>query len=241
MSKSTFRYKPLYKKFIRLRKNVQNRKKVTMGAFKKKKWDNLNVFLNRLKYRRKKNFRVYDLTRYHIQRYGTSSKRKFLFNLLIKQRLSLFYGLLKDSYFKMLLKTGKSKCLISKSVPSNHLIKSLEARLDTVLYRSHFVKSIREARLIIQHGHISVNSSTTRNNRYYLQKGDLIEISSKYSHIIKKNILSSNLWPLPPIYLMVNYRTFTIIHLNKSQIGNFSGNYPFFPNFNSVINYHKYQ
>lgn len=33
------RYKPVYKKFIRLRKNVQNKKKVSLGFFKKKKME----------------------------------------------------------------------------------------------------------------------------------------------------------------------------------------------------------
>lgn len=37
--KSKSRYKPLYKKFIRLRKNIQNKKKVTLGFFKKKKME----------------------------------------------------------------------------------------------------------------------------------------------------------------------------------------------------------
>jgi len=41
------RYKPLYKKFIRLRKNIQNRKKI-LTSFKSKKWYNLVSFLNNM-------------------------------------------------------------------------------------------------------------------------------------------------------------------------------------------------
>ena len=36
MKKIISRYKPLYKKFIRLRKNVQNRQKLNKGLLKKK-------------------------------------------------------------------------------------------------------------------------------------------------------------------------------------------------------------
>ena len=34
--KTKSRYKPIYKKFIRIRKNVQNKKKLTLGFLKKK-------------------------------------------------------------------------------------------------------------------------------------------------------------------------------------------------------------
>lgn len=241
MKKIISRYKPLYKKFIRLRKNVQNRQKLNKGLLKKKKWDNLNTFLSRLIRRRKKNFRTYDLTCYPIQRYGTSFKRKFLLNLLIKQRLSMFYGILSDHYLKCLIKTCKNTCLKKKETPINLLVKILESRLDTVLYRSHFVKSLREARLVIQHGHVFVNGYRIYDNKYSLSKGDFIKVSLKYSSIVKQNLLSSNLWPLPPKYLIVNFKTFSIIYKNKLQITNLSSNFSFHPDFNSIINYHKYK
>ena len=75
--KTASRYKPLYKKFIRLRKNVQNKRKVSLGFFRKKKWKKLNQFLRTQTYRRKKNFRAYDITTYHIRKYGSKLKKKF--------------------------------------------------------------------------------------------------------------------------------------------------------------------
>merc|ERR1712177_176991 len=89
------RHKPLYKKFIRLRKNIQNKKKVSLGFFKRKKWKNLNKFLRRQTLRRKKNFRAYDLTSHNIKKYGSKFKKRFLMNLLNKQSFSLFYGSIK--------------------------------------------------------------------------------------------------------------------------------------------------
>jgi hypothetical protein len=46
------RYKPLYKKFLRLKKNIQNRKKLL--RFKKKKWQVLRYSI--LKYKKKLNY-----------------------------------------------------------------------------------------------------------------------------------------------------------------------------------------
>jgi len=50
------RHKPLYKKFIRLRVNVQYRKRLQLLKFKKQKWQRLIFFLLRMLNRRKKKF-----------------------------------------------------------------------------------------------------------------------------------------------------------------------------------------
>ena len=108
------KYKPLYKKFIRLRKNVQNRTKLNLGLLKKKKWNPLNNYLRRLSRRRKKNFRLYNLDSYHIRRYGSFFKKKFLLDLLSKQRLSLFYGNLTTFYLKKLISSCSNYSLKEK-------------------------------------------------------------------------------------------------------------------------------
>ena len=58
------RYKPLYKNFIGLKKNIQNRQKLNSLRFKKRKWAKLILYLKRLQLRRKKNFRMYDIGRF---------------------------------------------------------------------------------------------------------------------------------------------------------------------------------
>ena len=107
--KNKSRYKPLYKKFIRLRKNVQNKKKLNLRLLRKKKWRLLNIFLKRQSRKRKKNFRSYNINSFSIRKYGASLRRKFLFNLLNKQRISLFYGSIKNSSLKKLVVSLKLK------------------------------------------------------------------------------------------------------------------------------------
>merc|ERR1712071_29981 len=72
------RYKPLYKKFIRLRKNVQNKKKFLFG-FKKKKWKPLLLFLKNKSKRRKQNFVSYEQLNYSLNRYISFYKKNIVF------------------------------------------------------------------------------------------------------------------------------------------------------------------
>jgi ribosomal protein S4 len=89
-----------------------------------------------------------------------------------------------------------------------------ESRLDTVLYRSKFCMSIRTARQLISHGAILVNNQKTKNQSYLLKPGDFISVNSKYNVIIEKSIARSNIWPIPPKHLIVNYKTLQLIFSN---------------------------
>lgn len=230
------RYKPLYKKFVRLRKNVQNRRKLLIGNFKKQKWKNLITFLKTSIKRRKNNFRSYDQFSFFISKYSSPYKKKYLNRLLTKQRFRLFYGDISNKKLKKLIHTINSSKQKTLS-PSNLLINHLENRLDTILYRSHFVRSIREARLIIQHGHVFVNNIRNKNNTLILTEGDIISISSKYIEQMKINLFSSNFWPLPPEYLQINYKIFQISVLNTFEKSSISLYYPFWLDLHNIVNY----
>ena len=232
------RYKPLYKKFVRLRKNVQNRRKLLSG-FNKKKWQNLITFLKILSKRRKKNFRSYDQSSFFLPRYVNSYKKNFLNRLLAKQRLSLFYGSLQDYKLKRIVTSSKNKIKNNKIPLHNLFINKLENRLDTILYRSHFAKSIRESRMLINHKHVYVNGNIINHGSYRLEKGDVISLSSSVSNLIKINVYSSNLWPLPPEYLQVNYKTFQISILDIENKYYLSILFPFWLDLNTILNYYK--
>ena len=231
------RYKPLYKKFVRLRKNVQYRKKL-FTHFEKKKWKHLVSYLRTRMLRRKKNFEGFDHLSFFIPKYGSAFKRKFLQNLLVKQRFSLFYGKLQNKKIKNLVNLSKNK-LGNKFSAKDRLINNLENRLDTVLYRSHFVKSIREARLFIQHKHVYVNDVIVINNSFILNNGDIIRLSDKSIKLAKKNLFSSHLWPFPPEFLQINYKTFQIAFIENLHKPSLSVFYPFWVDLNTIINYYR--
>jgi small subunit ribosomal protein S4 len=242
------RHKPLYKQLIRLRKNVQNRRILRLNyvtKFKKRKWERFNNDLQKIftdRSRRKK-FQIYDhLKLYHIKRFSNYFKKKFSNKLSVKKSLSLFYGGLLEKYLKKQINFSLRKTTYSRKNFGNinlFFIKILESRLDTVLYRSFFTLSVRSARQLITHGHIFVNKKVVKTNSFILKKGDLIEINRKYHNLILKNIQRANTWPIPPKYLVINFRTFHILFNENIEGTNFSIHFPFRVDTNTLIKYYR--
>lgn len=179
------RHKPIYKKFINLRSNILNNKKIF--KFKKQKWNTLvfHLLKNLKKYRHK----PYTLGNFYIPKFassGNSFKKQFKINLQNKKKLNIFYGgLLK----KKIKKQVESILYSKKSVDFNSaLIELFESRLDSVLFRSYFSSSFRNSGQIISHGCIKVNNKTITNKSYLLKSGDLISINPRYYNVIQKNL-----------------------------------------------------
>jgi len=256
------RYKPLYKQFIRLRKNVQNRrilrtksaKFFSMGnldygqstsitKFKKRKWEKFNNDLKKVFKYRKKKFQIYDHFKfYHIQRFSNYFKKKFSNRINVKKNLSLFYGGLLKKYFKKQINFSLKKTTYSRKNFGNinfFFLKILESRLDSVLYRSFFTLSFRSARQLITHGHVFVNKKIVKISSFILKKGDLIEVNAKYHKLILKNIQRSYLWPIPPKSLLINFRTFQILFGENIEGINFSTHFPFRIDINTLIKYYR--
>ena len=230
------RYKPLYKKFLKLKQNVQCRPRLL--RFKKQKWNNLLTSLKRTQQSRYP-FKVYDHHRYSLSMF--SFKSNFRYKLHTKQRLSYFYGGLSQKYLKSIVRTAQNKTKLKKKAINSKffLIEMLENRLDTVLYRSHFVPSIRSARQLISHNHVSVNKKTVKNKSFILKKGDLVEVKPKAHFLIENNVITSNIWPIPPKYLQINYRTFQIQLIKDIKSTNLSMHFPFWLDLNTLIKYYQ--
>jgi small subunit ribosomal protein S4 len=250
------RHKPLYKQLIRLRKNVQNRRILRLEfrtKFKKRKWEGFNNDLKKMfkspPYHKNqyphhyKKFQMYDHVKlYHIKRFSSYFKKKFSNKLNVKKSLSLFYGGLLERYLKKQINFSLRKTTYSRKNFGNtnfFFIKILESRLDTVLYRSFFTLSVRSARQLITHGHIFVNKKVVKTNSFILKKGDLIEVNAKYHKLILKNIHRVNTWPIPPKYLVINFRTFHILFNENIEGTNFSIHFPFRVDTNTLIKYYR--
>ena len=133
--------------------------------------------------------------------------------------------------------TSKKKSIQQK--PSEILLFSLEARLETALYRSYFVSSINTARQLIVYGNVLVNNKKVTNGNFLLKKGDLINISENSHGKIKQNILKSNFWPLPPVHLEINYKTLSIYFTENIEFIHLSSSYSFWLNLKSVLFFYK--
>jgi len=215
--KKKSRFKPLYKKLLNLKENIQSRKKIL--KFKKKKWE---TFIEQYQ----KNFKKYnkvklkDQARYWVTEYASknaSYQKKFKNTLLALKKLNFFYG---GSFTKKSLKTHVLKTKNKNSLnPLLFLLKSFESRLDTILYRSKFCISMRQAQQFILHSKILVNNKIIKNKAFKLKPGDLISLNIKNSYLIQKNIAAQNFFTKHyrdlkiyiPKHLSINYSTLQII------------------------------
>lgn len=116
--------------------------------------------------------------------------------LLEKQRLRAYYGVMEKQFTKYVRDAIKSPELTGHA-----LIRTLETRLDNLVYRIGFASSIRQARQMVVHGHILVNGKRVDIPSYLVQIGDNITLREKSRDIelFKENFEGSFLVNYPYI------------------------------------------
>lgn len=224
------RFKPVYKQFVNLRENILSNKKLL--NFKKQKWEKLQHHYKR-KLKRYKKFKPYDQTQHIVSKFSnkaTSYKKRYKNTHIVHKKFKLIYGITSKKYLKkQILKINRKKNVYLK------FLEHFEHRLDTILYRSKFSVSLRNSKQLIVHGKVLVNNKVTRIPSYQLKQGDLISIDPKFYFMIEKNLKNSNIWPIPPKYLSINYRTMEIVMNCKAGRANMSIFFPFHLNLEKII------
>lgn len=228
------RYKPMYKKLLKLQ--LQNFELKKLKKLNKAKWFDFSTKIERFYKRRKSGLYLFDHNIYSKPNYLFKLKRKFKMNLISKQKFSFFYGNLLTKYLKFIVNKSLNS---NKSKPQDFLIQILESRIDVLLFRAHFVKTIKEARQLILHGHVRVNGIKQTYYKHVLKKGDLIEISLKKIPSIQSNIFTKSFYPLVPSYLQINYNILQIKLIDKPSIHSILTHYNFFIDFDNMLFYFK--
>lgn len=133
--------------------------------------------------------------------------------LLEKQRLRAYYGLM-EKKFSSYVKDAAAE----NGVTGDNLIKKLEKRLDNLVYRAGFARSIRQARQMVVHGHILVNGEKIDIPSYQLQIGDQIILKNKYrkNNLFRENFLDRHLSEIS--YLERNYDNFEAKLISEIEI-----------------------
>ena len=90
-----------------------------------------------------------------------------------KQKVKRIYGIL-EKQFKFYFR----KATHSKGATGAALLKTLERRLDNVLYRLGVAGSRTEARQVVRHGHVIVNKRQVNIPSYQVNKGDVIMLKA---------------------------------------------------------------
>jgi small subunit ribosomal protein S4 len=123
-----------------------------------------------------------------------------------KQKLKNWYNLQEaqiSNYVKKVL-TKKRKV----EDPSALLIKSLETRLDNVIFRLGFTISRKQARQMVSHGHFLVNGKSIDTPSYQVKKGDVIRVKpQKAKKTNFQNIKAILKKHKPPSWLQLNAET----------------------------------
>ena len=224
------RFKPVFKQFIKLRENVQNRKKVL--KFKKKKWQSFLKFYTS-KLRNFKKFKPLDQSKYFVTKHGTRGvgySKRFRDTLQAGKRLRVFYGGLLKKYFKKKIKItlNKKKSNSRKFTElGGKVLQFFESRLDTVLYRAKFAPTMRSARQLILHGKVYVNQTRVKTKAYTLKHGDIVSLSLDCLELYEGHIIDSIKWAIPPKYLIINYRTLQIFFLSNIKSTNMANEFLF--------------
>ncbi len=129
---------------------------------------------------------------------GTSRADKKLspygIQLLEKQRLKAYYGVLEKQFSNYVKKATKS----SEST-GTVLVQMLECRLDNLVYRLGLANSIRQARQMVVHGHILVDGKKVDIPSYGVSVGQVISLREKSQNnaMFKENFLSNALSQYP--------------------------------------------
>jgi small subunit ribosomal protein S4 len=100
------------------------------------------------------------------------SRRKvseYSLQLREKQRARYIYGVLEAQFKKHYAEAERRPGLTGEN-----LLQILEMRLDNVVYRLGFADSRRQARQIVQHGHIVVNGRVSKIPSHQVKVGDVI-------------------------------------------------------------------
>lgn len=118
--------------------------------------------------------------------HGPSSRQKlseYGLQLREKQKLRHLFGLNERQFFNTFIKAGK----ITEGKHGENFMRLLEQRLDNVVYRMGLASTRRQARQLVNHGHITVDGRRVDIPSYEVEVGQVIAVreKSKDMQIIK--------------------------------------------------------
>jgi small subunit ribosomal protein S4 len=91
-----------------------------------------------------------------------------------KQKVKRIYFVLEKQFRNYFEKARRQK-----GVTGENLLFMLERRLDNVVYRSGFATSRRQARQLVNHGHITVNGRKVNIPSFQVKQGDIVAVKDR--------------------------------------------------------------
>ena len=117
-----------------------------------------------------------------------------------KQKVKFIYGLLEKQFKKYYVMATKQS-----GITGQNLLQILESRLDNVVFRLGLSNTRREARQIVNHGHILVNGSKVDIPSYLVKPGDVVAVREKSKSSVRiKEIVEANEKRIIPKWLSMD-------------------------------------
>ena len=122
-----------------------------------------------------------------------------------KQKVKFIYGVLEKQFRKYYVMATKRQ-----GITGEMLLQILESRLDNVVYRLGLANTRREARQIVNHGHITVNGQKVDIPSYLVKAGDVVAVREKSKNSVRiKEIVETNANRVIPKWLSMDKNTLT--------------------------------
>lgn len=119
---------------------------------------------------------------------GRIRQSEYLLQLREKQKTRRFYGVLEKQFRRYYEKASRQP-----GITGENLLRMLELRLDNVVFRLGFAATRRQARQLVNHGHIMVNDQVVDIPSYQLRSGDVIAVRprSRNLEVIRESLQRS--------------------------------------------------
>ncbi|MDA0668226.1 MAG: 30S ribosomal protein S4 [Planctomycetota bacterium] len=118
---------------------------------------------------------------------GTSKRMRRLSDygvrLREKQKLRYYYNV-QEKQLRRYVKEATRR----KGNTGENLLEILERRLDSVVRRMNFGRSIWQARQVVNHGHVLVNGRKVDIPSYQVRPGDVITVREKSKEVIERTV-----------------------------------------------------
>lgn len=127
--------------------------------------------------------------------HGANQRRKiseYGLQLQEKQKLRYMYGLNERQFRNLFNEAGKMK-----GIHGENFMILLESRLDNVVYRLGLARTRRQARQLVNHGHITVDGKRVDIPSYRVSAGQTISLRerSRNLDIVKESLEANNFVP----------------------------------------------
>ena len=122
-----------------------------------------------------------------------------------KQKVKFIYGVLEKQFRKYYVMATKRQ-----GITGEMLLQILESRLDNVVYRLGLANTRREARQIVNHGHVTLNGHKADIPSILVKPGDVVAIREKSKNSVRiKEIVEDNAKKVIPQWLDMDRNTLT--------------------------------